>query len=143
RRAVALRVRDPLLAISCRAHCMRHWVVFVYVLQDGLFSFFALFRPPPRSTLFPYMTLFRSQNYRVIVFAQNHAVLVSEFVRKILDRKSTRLNSSHVSISYALFCLKKKMCTLLRDCTITAVAAAVGGPRHGAVLSLDSGASMI
>src|SRR5690349_21998692 len=73
-----------------------------------------MIRRPPRSTLFPYTTLFRSCKF------PNHALheewiddygIDSDFVRvRILgqDRKSTRLNSSHVEISYAVFCLKKK-----------------------------------
>src|SRR5687768_18150408 len=75
-------------------------------------------RPPPRSTLFPYTTLFRSRHVdanvarlppigfagqRVVGLVE--AVLVAGYVE---DRKSTRLNSSHGYISYAVFCLKKK-----------------------------------
>src|SRR5204862_6544726 len=84
--------------------------------------FFSMLRQPPRSTLFPYTTLFRSafpqetfsggvsqirlapnvvQNvttYTAVIDVENHG----------RDRKSTRLNSSHVEISYAVFCLKKK-----------------------------------
>src|SRR5689334_24592209 len=71
---------------------------------------------PPRSTLFPYTTLFRSLLLVVIVFVVVDIVLVGVFflvlveiiVVEIVDRKSTRLNSSHSSISYAVFCLKKK-----------------------------------
>src|SRR5438067_7542108 len=76
-----------------------------------------MIRPPPRSTLFPYTTLFRSGGdvAEPIVHACSAAV-GSTFpagsraaTRKTwVDRKSTRLNSSHVSISYAVFCLKKK-----------------------------------
>src|SRR5690348_17784973 len=74
-----------------------------------------MIRRPPRSTLFPYTTLFRS-----LFVAPNFstgAVLMMRFAREaaaffpraeIIDRKSTRLNSSHPSISYAVFCLKKK-----------------------------------
>src|SRR5437870_13011487 len=79
------------------------------------FFFFLIIRRPPRSTLFPYTTLFRSDCRA----RQDHArdlVLLErrdcERHRKIrlagADRKSTRLNSSHVAISYAVFCLKKK-----------------------------------
>src|SRR5256885_11279091 len=85
-----------------------------------MFFFFLMIRRPPRSTLFPYPTLFRSP---AIVGLPN--VLVVEplpyggFVRLMNrahliltdsggDRKSTRLNSSHLVISYAVFCLKKK-----------------------------------
>src|SRR5436305_10253465 len=68
-----------------------------------------MIRRPPRSTLFPYTTLFRSwggkgmRKQRVIVFG-----LAAGLVVVAVDRKSTRLNSSHVRISYAVFCLKKK-----------------------------------
>src|SRR5947209_13094159 len=74
-------------------------------------------RPPPRSTLFPYTTLFRS----VRIARLNRAKVYSQRVRQppagtqtrqladeFADRKSTRLNSSHANISYAVFCLKKK-----------------------------------
>src|SRR5947209_18966053 len=82
-----------------------------------LFFFFLTTRRPPRSTLFPYTTLFRSrrqcdaahrvryEKYLHLPDPDEHAarrVLVSQ------DRKSTRLNSSHANISYAVFCLKKK-----------------------------------
>src|SRR6202522_4091794 len=75
-------------------------------LGPRVFFFFLMIRRPPRSTLFPYTTLFRSVR----------PVLRSHFRRdrcryeasRILDRKSTRLNSSHDDISYAVFCLKKK-----------------------------------
>src|SRR5690348_18116879 len=71
-----------------------------------------MIRQPPRSTLFPYTTLFRSFPASLIPKAVPtlHArdgffVLLAP---PVLDRKSTRLNSSHPSISYAVFCLKKK-----------------------------------
>src|SRR5436309_9416640 len=67
-----------------------------------------MIRRPPRSTLFPYTTLFRSS---VILCAAN-GTFSSSFSAAYFsasgDRKSTRLNSSHVKISYAVFCLKKK-----------------------------------
>src|SRR2546430_5662314 len=70
-----------------------------------------MIRRPPRSTLFPYTTLFRSR-YVVIdgTHDEHHALLEQARVDVIspLDRKSTRLNSSHSQISYAVFCLKKK-----------------------------------
>src|SRR3712207_9287144 len=90
------------------------------------FFFFLMIRRPPRSTLFPYTTLFRSDldllgaraeaRQRVDEALQPVAVLddllgrpVGERVRLVVeDRKSTRLNSSHANISYAVFCLKKK-----------------------------------
>src|SRR3712207_7985390 len=85
-----------------------------------------MIRRPPRSTLFPYTTLFRSVRVGRQNIAPNHVrgnILCGEIadrdpqVRHIvenwtparkLDRKSTRLNSSHANISYAVFCLKKK-----------------------------------
>src|SRR5690242_20931957 len=96
------------------------WII-IFVL------FFLIIRRPPRSTLFPYTTLFRS----CAILRQVHLVLqialcTNELARltptsffvdqlsagipllRLLDRKSTRLNSSHMSISYAVFCLKKK-----------------------------------
>src|SRR3712207_8827014 len=93
--------------------------------------FFLMIRRPPRSTLFPYTTLFRSQPPgrqvrrvgdqadQVLV---DHEVLPEPVPRlgvhagqEGLDRKSTRLNSSHANISYAVFCLKTKHCALLRS----------------------------
>src|SRR5215475_15545725 len=69
------------------------------------FFFFLMIRRPPRSTLFPYTTLFRSPRHvgRRICRPQPRRL---EICRG--DRKSTRLNSSHVKSSYAVFCLKKK-----------------------------------
>src|SRR4051794_41515716 len=69
-----------------------------------------MIRRPPRSTLFPYTTLFRSLHLGII-FAFFLLIPYSKFVHgfyRAADRKSTRLNSSHPSISYAVFCLKKK-----------------------------------
>src|SRR5438067_13922937 len=101
--------------LYCRSYILSLSFVFS-------FFFFLMVRRPPRSTLFPYTTLFRS----LIVDAcqvvgqmpVDAAALGCHFLcgtaRKFLrgprglDRKSTRLNSSHVSISYAVFCLKKK-----------------------------------
>src|SRR3989442_4382838 len=89
-----------------------------------------MIRRPPRSTLFPYTTLFRSKHQtderevlrHVLVFDEAHNVfpkdqwgqlgVPSKLAREVReDRKSTRLNSSHVRISYAVFCLKKKKIT--------------------------------
>src|SRR2546422_4961179 len=78
-----------------------------------------MIRRPPRSTLFPYTTLFRSVSSRVQAFHPAHVAEVGIRERPVvcddddtdvhgLDRKSTRLNSSHGYISYAVFCLKKK-----------------------------------
>src|SRR5277367_7046054 len=69
--------------------------------------FFLMIRRPPRSTLFPYTTLFRSGNVEVRFRARRPARALAE-CRLIQDRKSTRLNSSHITSSYAVFCLKKK-----------------------------------
>src|SRR5689334_23657906 len=78
---------------------------FPSTLSYSLPFFFLMIRRPPRSTLFPYTTLFRSQH-------DWHARRVPRHrrrrQRRPRDRKSTRLNSSHSSISYAVFCLKKK-----------------------------------
>src|SRR5438105_12724435 len=80
--------------------------------------FFFMMRRPPRSTLFPYTTLFRSLPFALLDrfwcrrwFSRPH-LLPSRFLRR--DRKSTRLNSSHEWISYAVFCLKKKTLPLSR-----------------------------
>src|SRR3712207_7198859 len=85
-----------------------------------------MIRRPPRSTLFPYTTLFRSQHADPLDLALDHVAGLEE-LRRVAgeadplgraggdhvaglqgDRKSTRLNSSHANISYAVFCLKKK-----------------------------------
>src|SRR5258708_10192457 len=77
-----------------------------------LYFFFLMIRRPPRSTLFPYTTLFRS----LVLAAQEEAghVPAVDGLQQDgdADRKSTRLNSSHQIISYAVFCLKKKKPTL-------------------------------
>src|SRR2546430_4174746 len=79
-----------------------------------------MIRRPPRSTLFPYTTLFRSRR----VFAEAPPELARVLVvhhnvdARQLDRKSTRLNSSHSQISYAVFCLKKKKMNTPHCCTI-------------------------
>src|SRR3989454_9409502 len=87
-----------------------------------------MIRRPPRSTLFPYTTLFRSEEfweleappegghheliagvlYVVPPPTGPHNIAISNLTRNSSDRKSTRLNSSHLVISYAVFCLKKK-----------------------------------
>src|SRR5436305_5260255 len=66
-----------------------------------------MIRRPPRSTLFPYTTLFRSRHH-VSCSRYQRTVVSSAEANGWRDRKSTRLNSSHVRISYAVFCLKKK-----------------------------------
>src|SRR3712207_6855905 len=87
--------------------------------------FFLMIRRPPRSTLFPYTTLFRSRHEqdKSDQFALSPRARLRKCalevrahgrdrclrrIRNLLDRKSTRLNSSHANISYAVFCLKKK-----------------------------------
>src|SRR5258708_16477509 len=73
-----------------------------------------MIRRPPRSTLFPYTTLFRSAAVAVgggsdtVVSLPASAIQHAPYGDSVLDRKSTRLNSSHQIISYAVFCLKKK-----------------------------------
>src|SRR5438309_6487664 len=66
-----------------------------------------MIRRPPRSTLFPYTTLFRSRRAARGVPAAGSPHLSATAARRRRDRKSTRLNSSHSSTSYAVFCLKK------------------------------------
>src|SRR2546422_2114583 len=96
-----------------------------------------MIRRPPRSTLFPYTTLFRSQHPLNSRMAQwlKREFQVAEHVRgrapgkircrdpRLLDRKSTRLNSSHGYISYAVFCLKKKKTNHQRVVSIADTAA--------------------
>src|SRR5260221_5519021 len=79
------------------------------------FFFFLMIRRPPRSTLFPYTTLFRSEGTgsRVKQSSVRKGFCANNFENRTRtawapDRKSTRLNSSHTVISYAVFCLKKK-----------------------------------
>src|SRR5256885_13290364 len=78
-----------------------------------------MIRRPPRSTLFPYTTLFRSLCFHMLVEVGDHLCLGEPNLRdsggrwKHRDRKSTRLNSSHLVISYAVFCLKKKKESLI------------------------------
>src|SRR3712207_8590139 len=86
-----------------------------------------MIRRPPRSTLFPYTTLFRSylvygKLVPVEASLSQHAVPIGlahgmKLLRPV-DRKSTRLNSSHANISYAVFCLKKKKPLLLFDSSL-------------------------
>src|SRR5437762_6350327 len=80
----------------------------------SLLFFFLLIRPPPRSTLFPYTTLFRSFQRNLILGPGGGSLDTGAWIQTFTgtvsgpDRKSTRLNSSHRCISYAVFCLKKK-----------------------------------
>src|SRR5256885_13545704 len=80
-----------------------------YILSPYFFFFFLMIRRPPRSTLFPYTTLFRSHSLRLRSEShQERTSLRAGESGPQADRKSTRLNSSHLVISYAVFCLKKK-----------------------------------
>src|SRR5262245_65519297 len=72
------------------------------------FFFFLMIRRPPRSTLFPYTTLFRSQRTGSAHHPAARVGARPAHPQPTQDRKSTRLNSSHLGISYAVFCLKKK-----------------------------------
>src|SRR5258707_5740821 len=109
-------------------------IVTVYLSIDKgvfieFFFFFLMIRRPPRSTLFPYTTLFRSAPSFLDGFASASVVLTVAFRLSATapqDRKSTRLNSSHANISYAVFCLKKKneMRQTCLDTKIVAIALA-------------------
>src|SRR3712207_7692083 len=91
---------------------------FVSELVDEVF-FFLIIPRPPRSTLYPYTTLFRSLSLPKFTCPVSHSGVQSPAVCNLglqalcwcsqQDRKSTRLNSSHANISYAVFCLKKQL----------------------------------
>src|SRR5438034_8610509 len=112
-------------------HYLSLSVAFCYRTYRVLLFFFFMLRRPPRSTLFPYTTLFRSPIYSAGVAAFLFGLLdtaqvdsrapVRLFLRHPIpgppDRKSTRLNSSHTVISYAVFCLKKKKLFLHKSLT--------------------------
>src|SRR6202046_5823912 len=78
------------------------------LLLGSCFFFFLMIRRPPRSTLFPYTTLFRSRGGHFMSVHEDGLSESDRLAAVAPDRKSTRLNSSHVSISYAVFCLTKK-----------------------------------
>src|SRR2546427_13108370 len=95
------------LSFSVFVLCLFLFVHFFF------FFFFLMIRRPPRSTLFPYTTLFRSERKAIQTRRRGVRLLPWGLCRvcvhfRIRDRKSTRLNSSHSQISYAVFCLKKK-----------------------------------
>src|SRR5437868_8899876 len=103
------------------------YLYFLLLTLILYFFFFLMLRRPPRSTLFPYTTLFRSpallrrkthRGTKWSLRAQPDDGCASTSTSGATDRKSTRLNSSHVSISYAVFCLKKKKITNTRKNTI-------------------------
>src|SRR5690349_23461256 len=89
------------------------WAIFLLLYSLSISQwyrtifFFLMIRRPPRSTLFPYTTLFRSGGPAEQHGHQGARARLATF-GDTPDRKSTRLNSSHVEISYAVFCLKKK-----------------------------------
>src|SRR5947209_20316022 len=97
-----------MLRLSCVFYLLVYttfFIVFYLFVIFYFFFFFLMIRRPPRSTLFPYTTLFRSD------FPEHlHGPLqiLHRHAQTCRDRKSTRLNSSHANISYAVFCLKKK-----------------------------------
>src|SRR5258708_36760255 len=102
--------------MSLRAYSFvtSYFVLLLSVFFSFLF-FFLMIRRPPRSTLFHYTTLFRSQQFLERPFLVDGHDLLAHLVGRAVqadgeteDRKSTRLNSSHQIISYAVFCLKKK-----------------------------------
>src|SRR5260221_11571674 len=96
------------LTYSIYYSCTLTTLIFIF--------FFLMIRRPPRSTLFPYTTLFRSYHteyagMKLLLFLIAeflHMIVAAFLIVILLDRKSTRLNSSHTVISYAVFCLKKK-----------------------------------
>src|SRR6202050_5877780 len=94
--------------------------------------FFLMIRRPPRSTLFPYTTLFRSPlaiaNW---IIAAALILGAGTWYTVALDRKSTRLNSSHGSISYAVFCLKKYTGRAMGTTIIGSELVGVGGGLGG------------
>src|SRR5256885_12013702 len=120
-----------MLSLNCR------------IAPSLLLFFFLMIRRPPRSTLFPYTTLFRSVDSnplgRMAACAMARRTVQREtrgaypaplLITRVIagqDRKSTRLNSSHLVISYAVFCLKKKSLNKL------AKAAPVSGPPHASL----------
>src|SRR2546430_17097946 len=88
---------------------LRCYLLFCLLFHLLLFFFFLMIRRPPRSTLFPYTTLFRSWPGHSGYFRRGVQIRLAGTPRTSWrDRKSTRLNSSHSQISYAVFCLKKK-----------------------------------
>src|SRR5216684_8079020 len=93
---------------------MIYFFLFKFFFRCFFFFFFLMIRRPPRSTLFPYTTLFRSRHGRSHRRPSKRLPLPAwrgrrgRHPRPCRDRKSTRLNSSHGYISYAVFCLKKK-----------------------------------
>src|SRR5260221_13814854 len=108
----------------CRLVCVMSFLMSVLTKSSSssffnsyFVFFFLMIRRPPRSTLFPYTTLFRSLlglGLGVAAEPRGHGGATTQGT----DRKSTRLNSSHTVISYAVFCLKKKKKIFFYICTI-------------------------
>src|SRR5437899_12074997 len=92
----------------CAAHCAVCHIFFSHFCCLLCFFFFLMIRRPPRSTLFPYTTLFRSRVPAPVRGRSTTSRSTRSCRAGSIDRKSTRLNSSHLGISYAVFCLKKK-----------------------------------
>src|SRR5207302_10006068 len=105
----------------CTVYLYAHYLILILIILFISFFYFRIFyslsflpffflmiRRPPRSTLFPYTTLFRSAKSNPAASAPVCPKFRRSRITWTLDRKSTRLNSSHVKISYAVFCLKKK-----------------------------------
>src|SRR2546430_12539552 len=95
-------------------------------------DFFLMIRRPPRSTLFPYTTLFRSRGRAVGQHVAARDDVAGVYQRTLVDagvqdRKSTRLNSSHSQISYAVFCLKKKNKVLINSHLSTSIYNLISG----------------
>src|SRR5215212_11511969 len=85
--------------------CSVDFFSFSFIFLFFFFFFFLMIRRPPRSTLFPYTTLFRATRAPARPRTRDQRGVLGGHRA---DRKSTRLNSSHLGISYAVFCLKKK-----------------------------------
>src|SRR5687768_17713840 len=99
---------------------MADWYASVGHVRTFL-AFFLMIRRPPRSTLFPYTTLFRSGRW--LARALTASCCKWSWSRSPADRKSTRLNSSHGYISYAVFCLKKKTPEWILSLTVVCIVA--------------------
>src|SRR5436190_8012900 len=97
--------------------------------------FFLMIRRPPRSTLFPYTTLFRSPSRGLHHGGPVRGRPAGRNLPRDGDRKSTRLNSSHTVISYAVFCLKKKK-KLIVNCRLCRVITCLGTQTYSVIISI-------
>src|SRR5439155_24778335 len=110
---------DPTGASSTHQHSQTNRqgiYIIVHSTIQPVFGFLRI-RRPPTSTLFPYTTLFRSglvSGEDCTTIGEGASMGFTPALNALRDRKSTRLNSSHVAISYAVFCLKKKKRKVLR-----------------------------